>query len=303
MKHTRLLLIVSLTILTSAFQIGAMNKLSKVPRPLAKKYFSKVMTVVGLSIAGGSMVRASISNAGSIARINRTPDEFFNKKYGRVPFLVKSLLKKTTGNNNLRVVKITVSSDVSKTPIAIYGNRVIMFEPSFVPSLEDVLHSQDPIAEAQDRNMYRFLIHKKYNQKNDTYRLIAAKCSIPVLTCCGFLLTLRGARSLILPKSKPTSGIRWFSKELGGKPLLGCLGKVINYLLHIKYMKYLEQKANDKVPDEIDILKGGIRFYDEETKYLAATDKLYKEYENSITEKLIKRFESRIKNLKQQESS
>ena len=301
MKHTRLLLIVSLTILTGAFQIGAMNKLRKITKPFTKKNFSIAMTVVGLSIAGGSMVRESISRAGTIANSNNVPNDVFYKM-DKVPFWVKSFVKNTVGDKKLKVGKITNPNYVSTNPIAIYGNYVIISDPSFIPPLEDVLHNQDPMAKNQDLNMYRFLIHKQYNQKNHIYHSIAALCSIPAVTCCVFLLTLRGARSLILPKSKLTSGIRWFSKELGGKPLLGYLGNITNVLLYVRYMEYLEQKANDKVPDKIDILEGGIRFYDEEAKYIAATNKLYEEYENPITKKFIKKLESRIENLGQQKS-
>ncbi len=296
MKHTKLSLIVSLTILTSAFQIGAMHQLGRIATKIfTKKNFSWAMTVVGVGIAGGSMMGTGIYNAGNVARLNNIPDEVFRKEY-KVPFWVKSFVKKTTGDNNLKVGKITNQNHIASDPIAIYGNQILIHEPSFVLSLEDTIKNQDP----EDLNMYRFILHCKYNQKNDIYHSIAAMCTIPVFTFWGALLIKRSFRLLILPKPKPTNRIRWLAKELANVPL-GLIGFIINTNLHAEYMLYRQQKADDGVPDKINILEEGIRYYKKKQLFfmLVFADE---KFMGNVLAKRIKKLEDRVKNLKQQES-
>ncbi len=316
MKYTRFLSLILFTILVSTFQIGAMHPLGRI----FTKAFSKSITCLNWGISAGPMISYGIY----CGYRNQLFGNELSIKTTEVSDNVKSFVQDTLHDNKVNVIKTDNQFTIARTT----SKNIIVGKSTFIPSLEKVIKNKNQTANKKDLDIHRFILHHERNHQlaNDFGRFFAAACIIPFIT--HYAVRLVGRK--IVPyatkeftknwnKPKSTRGIRWFFLKELSKILTGAAKYVINVSLYKAYVRHREQKADDNVPEDTDILKGGVRFFGKailhkQQRYLIqlpnqhqSNDSIFKQLYRLLYKRLlsshpsyecrIEKLENRIKNL------
>ncbi len=264
MKYKKASLLVLLTILVSTFQMGAMHQLGRIAtkkiftKNFAKRAFSKTMTGLNWYISTGQMIAVGIYGG----YINELFGNESSIKTTEASNDVKSFVRDTLDDEKVNV-KIMNSPLI---PAAAISKNILVAKSTFIPSLENAVEGHGL---EKDKKMWEFILHHEHNHQKakDLHRICIAMCTIPFGT--HYAARLIGRK--IVPyatkaftktwnKPKSTHGIRWFFKELSNIPA-GLAKYSTSMLSFTAYKRHREQKADDNVPEDIDILKGGTRFF------------------------------------------
>lgn len=317
MKYKKALLLVLLTILTSVFQLSAMHQLGRVfTKNFAKKAFSKTMTGLNWGISAGPMIGGGIASG----YIN----ELFGKqlliKTTEVSDNVKSFVQDALNDDKVNIKKIDNPLLASIIPIMTTSKNILIGEPTFMPSLENAVEVGGL---EKDKKMWEHILHHEHNHQKakDPRNFFIAMFAIPF----GIHYAARLVGRKVIPyatkaftktctKPKSTNGIKWFFKEASKIPT-GIAKLVTNLGLFRAYTRHREQKADDNTPEDIDILEGGARGLRKNLSYKQQHNQHQLKQPNILLSNVYKRlfsshpsdehrlekFESRIKNLEQQE--
>ena len=304
-----------MTILVSTFQIGAMHQLGRIAikkiftKSFAKKAFSKTMTGLNWGISAGPMIALGILSG------------YTNELFGNQSLIktteasdnVKSFVRDTLHNNEVIVKNIDNPFLATIIPAMATSKNILIGKSPFIPSLENAVEGHGL---EKDKKMWECIFHHEHNHQKakDLYRFSIALCTIPFGThyaarLIGRKIVPYATKAFTKTCNKPKSigGIRWFFKEVSKIPT-GIAKFVTNFSIFQAYKRHREQKADDNVPEDIDILKGGTRFFKicikHEPKlncnpFLKNIFRLCSPHPPA--EYRLEKFENRIKNLEQQE--
>ncbi len=228
---------------------------------------------------------------------------------------VKSFVRDTLHDDKIIIKNIDDPILETMIPVMATSKKILIGKSPFIPSLESIIEQDVP---EEDKKILEFTLHHEHNhiKSKDTLRFVTALCTIPFgihsaarLVGRKVIPYITKAFTKISTKPKSISGTKWFFKELIKIPS-GQAKYTTGILSFMAYHRHREQKADDNVPEDIDILKGGARYFRKHIKYepnfhynpfLKILSRLFSFHPSP--EHRLKKLESRIKNLKQQESS